>query len=126
MDDNTVKPISDEMMTTAVNLNHKTTTSINDVSTIIAMIVTLITTTMATHHFMIGESQINVIMTIQHHPIMMQTQPRASTNTNTNTSSTPRFPQRYLNNSSNNTNNARINAIENNPNNEVSDTKLDF
>ena len=54
------------------------------------------------------------------------TQTRASTNTNTNTTSTPRFPQRYLNNSSNNTNNARINAIENNPNNEISDTKLDF
>ena len=62
--------------------------------------------------------------TVQSNNDTMQT--RASTNTNTSTTLTPRFPQRYLNNSTNNANNARINAIESNPNNEVNDTKLDF
>ena len=62
--------------------------------------------------------------TVQSNNDTMQTQ--ASTNTNISTTLTPCFPQRYLNNSTNNANNARINAIESNPNNEVNDTKLDF
>ena len=53
-------------------------------------------------------------------------QTRTSNNATTNTSSTPRFPQRYLNNPTNNANNARINAIESTSNNEVNDAKLDF